>query len=370
MALYEVAKVKAEAQNNWDAILRNLAPQLFLGNGNPTKHHLCPVHGGKDGFRLFADYQKSGGCICNTCGSFPDGFATLKWANNWSFRQALEAVGEFLGTGRSALTDKEKADLEKAQKEAQQAERLEKEKKDNQTKKTIKSIWDGCSSLKGSVVETYLKSRGIELSTRVILSGALKYHASLMARDNENAVTKHPAMVAEVTDRNGQVVALHRTFLSETGCKADMDNPKKITHSLGMEGASIKLGHIPKSGVLGIAEGIETALSVNCATGMTCWATVSSTIMRTFVPPKEVKRLIIWADYDDNGCGQKSAIELKNKLRQIRPDLTVLVVWPKNAGQKCDWNDVLMGKTVKGFPSHSQICSAIKNAEQLSGNAN
>jgi len=46
-----------------------------------------------------------------------------------------------------------------------------------------------------------------------------------------------------------------------------------------------------------------------------------------------------------------------------------LVVWPKNNGQKCDWNDVLMGKTVKGFPSHSQICSAIKNAEQL-GNAN
>ena len=137
MALYEVAKVKAEAQGNWDAILRNLAPQLF-GNGNPTKHHLCPVHGGKDGFRLFSDYPKSGGCICNTCGGFPDGFATLKWANNWSFRQALEAVGEFLGTGRSALTDKEKADIEKSQKEALQAEMLEKEKKQAKEKKPMR----------------------------------------------------------------------------------------------------------------------------------------------------------------------------------------------------------------------------------------
>ena len=62
----------------------------------------CPVHGGKDGFRLFSNYQENGACVCNTCGEFRDGFKTLEWINGWSFFEALKHVGALLGFGNSA----------------------------------------------------------------------------------------------------------------------------------------------------------------------------------------------------------------------------------------------------------------------------
>ncbi len=68
----------------------------------PGKHVPCPVHGGKDGFRLFSNYQENGACVCNTCGEFRDGFKTLEWINGWSFFEALKHVAALLGFGNSA----------------------------------------------------------------------------------------------------------------------------------------------------------------------------------------------------------------------------------------------------------------------------
>ncbi len=87
----EAAVVRQHARSQWLGIVGRLAPSLEQALARPGRHVPCPVHGGRDGFRVFKDANESGGGICNTCGAFHDGFALLMWANNWAFRDALEA---------------------------------------------------------------------------------------------------------------------------------------------------------------------------------------------------------------------------------------------------------------------------------------
>ena len=62
----DVAVVREAARGHWDAIFCALAPMLKAAMQQPGKHVPCPVHGGKDGFRLFPDYADAGSCVCNT----------------------------------------------------------------------------------------------------------------------------------------------------------------------------------------------------------------------------------------------------------------------------------------------------------------
>lgn len=93
----DVAVVREAARGHWDAIFYALAPMLKAAMQQPGKHVPCPVHGGKDGFRLFPDYATAGSCVCNTCGTFRDGFETLEWLHGWGFAETLKRVSCVLG---------------------------------------------------------------------------------------------------------------------------------------------------------------------------------------------------------------------------------------------------------------------------------
>ena len=93
----DISVVRQVAKGQWDRIFSRLAPALNQAQEHAGRHVPCPVHGGKDAFRLFPDYSINGACICNTCGSFRDGFATLSWVNGWTFWESLEAVASELG---------------------------------------------------------------------------------------------------------------------------------------------------------------------------------------------------------------------------------------------------------------------------------
>lgn len=93
----DVAVVREAARGHWDAIFSALAPMLKAAMQQPGKHVPCPIHGGKDGFRLFPDYAMAGSCVCNTCGTFRDGFETLEWLHGWGFAQTLAKVAWVLG---------------------------------------------------------------------------------------------------------------------------------------------------------------------------------------------------------------------------------------------------------------------------------
>lgn len=93
----DVSVVREAARGHWDAIFCALAPMLKAAMQQPGKHVPCPVHGGKDDFRLFPDYAEAGSCVCNTCGSFRDGFETLEWLHGWGFAETLKRVSYVLG---------------------------------------------------------------------------------------------------------------------------------------------------------------------------------------------------------------------------------------------------------------------------------
>lgn len=93
----DIAVVREAARGHWDAIFWALAPAFKLAMQRPGRHVPCPVHGGKDGFRLFPDFQEAGSCVCNTCGTFRDGFAALAWLHGWGFAEALYNVARVLG---------------------------------------------------------------------------------------------------------------------------------------------------------------------------------------------------------------------------------------------------------------------------------
>ena len=90
-------EVKLSARGRWREIFASLAPTLKDAMDHAGRHVACPVHGGEDGFRLFKDFEESGGSVCNTCGKFSDGFATLSWVNHWDFPTAVKAVADCLG---------------------------------------------------------------------------------------------------------------------------------------------------------------------------------------------------------------------------------------------------------------------------------
>jgi putative DNA primase/helicase len=106
----------------------------------------------------------------------------------------------------------------------------------------------------------------------------------------------------------------------------------------------VRLG--PTKPILGIAEGIETALAVRKATGMTVWSAISCTLMERFEPPEDTKQVFIWGDLDKNCAGQKAAEALRKRLEANGIEATVLL--PPNIGM--DWLDVLNQMGKGGFP--------------------
>ena len=72
-------------------------------------------------------------------------------------------------------------------------------------------------------------------------------------------------------------------------------------------GPTIRLA--PAAPTMGIAEGIETALSATKLFGVPVWSVMSDYGMATFEPPPEVQHLIIFADHDEHGAGQRAACQ-------------------------------------------------------------
>ncbi|MBW2135795.1 MAG: hypothetical protein JRG72_11325 [Deltaproteobacteria bacterium] len=77
MAYHDYDTIREQARGRWSRILLTLAPELETAVQKAPRHVPCPVHGGKDGFRLFGDWEETGGGICNTCGNFPSGFREM-----------------------------------------------------------------------------------------------------------------------------------------------------------------------------------------------------------------------------------------------------------------------------------------------------
>ena len=197
----------------------------------------------------------------------------------------------------------------------------------------IARLWGQCVPLvPGDPCTLYLKRRG--LGGVWPLPAALRLHRRLSYWQGGELLGAFPAMVAPLVTPDGRTVALHRTYLSAAGCKADVPSAKKLTGTAGpLAGACIRLNQ-PVDRVLGIAEGIETALAAWCASGVPTVAAYCAGNLAEWHWPAGVRRLVVFADADPAGAA--AAASLSSRARSA--GLSAEVLAPSDAG--ADWCDV------------------------------
>ena len=136
----------------------------------------------------------------------------------------------------------------------------------------------------------YWKNRSILLKQDLLTKGDnVRFHPALPYYDEDEdgkvaIAGEFPAMIAAIRDLDGNIITLHRTYLTPKGGKARVVCPRKMMPVPGnktVTGAAIQLGGLPADGVLGIAEGIETAMSVMRVYQMPTWSSVSEPALIT-----------------------------------------------------------------------------------------
>ncbi len=334
--------IRRAAKGRWISILGALCPELETHLAKPGRHGACPVHGGQDGFRLFRDVDVSGGGICNSCGARPDGFALLMWLKGWDFPTALAAVAQNLdGVSMTANLS--------TRPHPPSAGVYRPILSDDRIRKLLRDTWNAASpwnAPESSLLRAYLRNRGL---TPEAFRGPLplRFHPCLSYREIGKCLGQWPAMLALMSGADGRPATLHRTFLTLDGQKAPVPSPKKLMPHASdrpLVGGAVRLGGT--NPCVGIAEGIETALAVRQATGMTVWAALSCTFLERFRPPCGTEHVVIWSDLDKSGAGQRAAESLKSRLESS--GIKVLVLLPPESGT--DWLDVLNRWGIKGFP--------------------
>jgi len=169
------------------------------------------------------------------------------------------------------------------------------------------------------VVE-YLRSRGLTVPCSLRALHGVKHYRE----DGSASPGVYDVMLALFSTHDGLPATYHRTFLKE-GRKADVDTPKKFCgRARELSGGAVRL--FPAGKTLGVAEGVETAISANKLFGLPVWATCGTTLMAKFHPPKEVTRIVIFGDNDSNYAGQVAAYTLASKM--IALNLAVDVRFP------------------------------------------
>jgi hypothetical protein len=197
----------------------------------------------------------------------------------------------------------------------------------------IANVWDQCEPLvPGDPVTLYLKRRGI--GGVWPLPEVLRLHRALPYWHGPEKLGTFPAMVAPIVAPVGRTVALHRTYLTRDGRKADVPTVKKLTGASGpLAGACIPL-HQSARGCIGIAEGIETALAAWCASSVPTVASYCANNLAAWQWPEGVQRLMIFADHDRAGVVAADTL----RARALAAGLRVQILRPETPGQ--DWADV------------------------------
>jgi putative DNA primase/helicase len=187
-------------------------------------------------------------------------------------------------------------------------------------------IWDAARDGRGSPVADYFIGRSITIAP----PPSLRYAPCLRRPDG----TYGPAMVARVDDVDGRLIGVHRTWLDPARQWYRRDRA-----SLGpIGGGAVRLAAAAET--LMVSEGIETAMAAMQATAMPSWAALSTSGLAALILPPIVGTIIILADHDRNGAGERAArIAAARWLAEGR---RVQIAMPPEPDT--DFNDVLIGE--------------------------
>ena len=163
----------------------------------------------------------------------------------------------------------------------------------------------------------------------------LRFHPRCYYRSDADAPTETwPALIAAVTDLDGTITGVHRTWLDPSGRdKAPVDSPRRAMGHLLGQGVRFGVAH----DVMAAGEGIETMLSLRCVIPtMPMVAALSAAHLAAILFPATLRRLYIARDDDPAGDGAMAslidratevgieAISLSPRLGDFNEDLRTL----------------------------------------------
>lgn len=329
----------------------------------------CPKCGGDD---RFAISTRDGVFQCRRCDGRGDVISLVRWmrgltlpaAIDWLIGPDQDIPEEERAARREASARNQKAIADRAEKERQEAIRA------------ARRLWDAGQPPEGTPVRAYLALRGIGPALLPHLPCDLRYHPDLpyMVRADQGwrEIHRGPAMLAAIRQPNGEVTAVHRTWI-------DLDQPKGKARIIGPDGrpAKVKKGLGSKKGAvirlvtpkgfdtLVMAEGIETTLTAMVSglyPGAAWWCAVDLgniagrrqsgrglkyaglpdlSDRQAWYPPHWLKRLILVEDGDSDPRDTRAKLEAGARRAMARVPGLVAQIVPCPVG--LDLNDVLMG---------------------------
>jgi putative DNA primase/helicase len=199
-----------------------------------------------------------------------------------------------------------------------------------ESRAAVRAYWHRCDYAKGSIAARYLTSRGLPW---LALNPAIRFRLNCW---HWWTGTTLPAMVALVLDARENVAALHRTFLTSEGRKADVKPVKASKGSFA--GGAIRLG--PLAEHMCIGEGIESSASAGVLLGLPAWSAIAcGNLGDRLVLPLEVRCVTIACDYDADGIRAAKAAAKRWRAE----GRTVRIATPDKPHS--DFNDLLMERS-------------------------
>ena len=301
----------SQTRGRWRSILPALgiSESFLTGRKGP-----CPMCEGKDRFR-FDDKHGEGMWFCTHCGA-GDGYKLAMLKLGVDFRTAATEISKHINGSPVLPAPKERTPMQK--------------------REMLRRTWTASSCIGLTTPPGEYLHRRCGLTS---FPPALRYAPKLAYRD-ETETSFHPAMLAQVKDAQGQPVNIHRTYLDESGRKAAVGDPRRTMEGQLPAGCAVRLTDVAP--VMGVAEGIETALSCTRLFGVPTWSTLNAVMLTKWEPPEGCESVWVFADNDDSFVGQQAAYALAQRLHAKH--YAVEVHLPANQGD--DWNDVhqeLMG---------------------------
>lgn len=295
--------------------------QHLLGEPNrafSTRHDWR--YGNKGSFSIIvAAGDKRGSCYDHEKREGGDALWLVQRCNGGSVREAMDWAVQWLGGRIEQRPPPARTRAPVARKAAAD--------KDN-TERAL-ALWDQCFEIKGTLVETYLRSRRAWPS--FILSD-LRFHPQCPMGQG-----RVPAMVGLMRNvLTNKPQGIHRTALLLDGSGRDKSIGKKMLGPAA--GAAIMLTPYEEISIgLGIAEGIENAATMAANGWAPVWSALDAGGMLLFPVMDGIEHLNIFADADDQGTGIHAARVCADRWSRENRGATIHT---PPAGM--DWNRIAM----------------------------
>ena len=309
-----VQNTVSAATGRWPQLL----PALGINVAPHGHHSACPVCGGKDRFR-FDNQAGRGTWICNHCGA-GDGLNLVAKTLDITPKEAAVKVAEILGEAQPLAVHHDEAAAQQQKDDARQKAAVQAKMLVNAARKAS--------------VNAYLEKKGWADKEVLTLHGSgLRVGGVDFAAGD---------LIIPLYDLSGNLV--NAQLINVSGEKRMLAGGQVTGAAHHFEGKD--------SPVIWMAEGYATGLTIHALTGETVYVALSA---NNFPHLAECLRekypdalLLMAADNDQNGTGQKKAKEAANLV-------SGKVALPLIAG---DWNDVFMqeghDKTLEQLCAYTQ----------------